>query len=822
MKSKILLPLIAIIISCSVTAQDAADIYMRLGKLREQTTVLYIAAHPDDENTRLITWLSKEKKCRTVYLSLTRGDGGQNLIGPELGVELGLIRTRELMAARAIDGGEQYFTRAYDFGFSKRPEETLTIWDREKVLEDIVRVIRTVKPDVIICRFPPDQRAGHGHHSSSAILAHEAFKAAADANRFKNIPEKGAFWKTNRIFWNTFNFGSNNTISDQQRKVDVGNYNPLIGKSYGELSAFSRSQHKSQGFGVPAQRGVQWEYFSGVDGDSLTEDLFTPTEDYYGRSSTGKEIREKTAEILSAFDFLHPEKSIPSLIQLHNTMEKWAAPEAFKKRKNEELEKIILDCIGVWAAVYTHSENYAVNDTIHATLQVISRNISGLTVTINHSGLLSGDTLLSLDIQKSVSRKLTLLGLSETTQPYWLQTLPANGMFTVPRAERIGTPWNPPATEIRLSFSYEGRQFNLMVPVQYKLTDPVRGEVYRPLVIQPVITGQLNETVSVFNTNAPRSYRLKLTSHRHDPDSVRILFPNEPNGWNCSIKDTLVYFGSKEKTISLTFTLQPGPTATTRDTLSIQFKNGKDNLTSVLAAQHIINYDHIPRITWFPPLQLEVIKTDVKTNTKKVLYIRGAGDEIPSTLRQLGIQVDEMDGIAMEEVQLKNYDAVITGIRAYNTDEALPQQYERIMNYIQNGGVFLVQYNTNSNLHPAKYMAPFPYQISRNRVTEEQAVVTIRETQHPVLNYPNKITAEDFTGWKQERGLYFASKIDSIYQRPLLMNDTGEDPQDGSLIIANYGKGRYIYTGLAFFRQLPAGVTGAIRLFANLIEKPTE
>lgn len=814
-----LLTVLIYILSYPLLAQDAADIYLRLSKLREQTTVLYIAAHPDDENTRLITWLSKEKKCRTVYLSLTRGDGGQNLIGSELGVELGLIRTRELMAAREIDGGEQFFTSAYDFGYSKRPEETLTIWDKEQVLEDMVRVIRSIKPDVIICRFPPDSRAGHGHHSSSAILAHEAFKAAADPGRFPGIPEKGAFWKTQRIFWNTFNFGSNNTITDQQRKVDVGSYNPLIGISYGELSAESRSQHKSQGFGVPAQRGTQWEYFSGIDGDTLNEDIFSPAIDYYGKTPAGKILRDEITSVISTFDFLHPEKSVPSLIDVLKKMKQWNAHEELKKRKIKELEKIILDCAGMWAASYAYSENYAVNDTIHASVQLISRNYPGITVSIDGMGLLNGDTLFRLEQQKPVQRKIVLQGIKEMTQPYWLITPPENGMFKLNNTSLTTTPWNPPAASIKLMITVGDVSIEHIIPVQYKLTDPVRGEVYRPLVIQPSITGHINESMSVFNNSKPRTYRLKLTWHRHEADSVRITLAGI-NGWTSSKKDTTIYFSEKEQTKSMLFRLNPESEVSRVDHLSFNYKTGKEKTASTISGQHIINYEHIPRITWFPPLQVQLIQTEVKTNTKKVLYIKGAGDDVPFVLRQLGIEVEETDGEKMDDIQLNQYDAVITGIRAYNTDIALPQQFEKIMNYIQQGGVFLVQYNTNSNLHPAKYMAPYPYQISRNRVTEEQAVVTLKNENHPVLNYPNKITQADFNGWKQERGLYFAAKIDSTYQRPLLMNDTGEEPQDGSLIIADYGKGRYIYTGISFFRQLPAGVTGAIRLFVNLIEKP--
>lgn len=801
-------------------AQDAADIYLRLGKLREQSTVLYIAAHPDDENTRLITWLSKEKKCRTVYLSLTRGDGGQNLIGAELGVELGLIRTRELMAARKIDGGEQFFTRAFDFGYSKKTEETLSLWDREKILEDVVRVIRTIRPDVIICRFPPDQRAGHGHHSASAVLAHEAFKAAADPEKFKDMPEKGAVWKTERIFWNTFNFGSNNTTAENQKKTDVGGFNPLLGKSYGELAAESRSQHKSQGFGVPAQRGTQWEYFTGVDGDTLSADIFSPAQDYYRAYTGGNVIRQLMDSALLQFDFLAPASSVPLLLRLHQLLQNWAAPAYFKSRKIKELEQLITDCLGLWMAAYSFTENYAAGDSIHVTFQSVCRTAADVRLELKDTRIEKGDTVVALETQKVFSRKLVLKGSDILTQPYWLYTPHSKGLFHIQDSSMTGSAWNQPVISLPVTCTIGTTRLVLNVPVQYKLTDPVRGEVYRPLVIQPPLTASLSEAVSVFNNERPRTYTLKLTWHRHVPDSVQLFLPSGHAAWIFSVRDTTLYFSGKEAVVTVSFTVRPGQNMSGPASLSFRYRTSKEKEPAPLWGQHILQYDHIPRITWFPGLTLEVRKAEITTHAKKLLYIKGAGDEIPPMLRQLGITVEEVDGTALEDLTLTNYDAIVTGIRAYNTDPNLPLQFNKLMQYVSEGGVMVVQYNTNNNLQPMKVMAPYPFQISRNRVTEEDATVTFPLADHPLLHMPNKITAEDFNGWVQERGLYFASGVDSVYQFPLQMHDTGEEEQNGSLIVANYGRGRYIYTGLSFFRQLPAGVTGAFRLFANLISPP--
>ncbi len=808
------------VLTLKCEAQSSADIYQRLLKLREHSTVLYIAAHPDDENTRLITWLSKEKNFRTAYLSLTRGDGGQNLIGPELGVDLGLIRTRELMAARSIDGGEQFFSRAFDFGFSKRPDETLHIWEKEAVLEDIVRVIRTVRPDIIICRFPPDNRAGHGHHSSSAILAAEAFKAAADPQRFPGIPEQGAAWKATRIFWNTFNFGGNNTTSESQLKTDVGGFNAVLGKSYGELAAESRSQHKSQGFGVPAQRGVQIEYFSAVDGDTSITDLFQFDDQYFQSSATGKKLKAAIDNVISSYNFQHPELSVNSLLSLLPMMESWEAPAFFKSRKKAELQQLITDCMGLWTAVYTENESYAINDTIHATVQMIARNFAGVQVHILPTGLFSGDTTIQLTTQELISQRIIFQGIKKTTQPYWLEKEHTKGLFHVTNTSLIGQPWNDAAANVQAEITVNGSVFQITIPAQYKLTDPVRGEIYRPLTIKPAVTVTLHEETAIFTSTTEKKFSLDIIWNSQQKDSVVIscLLKSNP-AWKSSFRDTILFFQSKNEEKRLTFTVRPTSLQVADEKLNFTYNSIQRKEQQSLQSVREINYDHIPKITWFPPLSLALKSADIKTTAKRVLYIKGAGDNVAAMIRQLGVITDEIDAPKLEELQLENYDAIITGIRAYNTSPDLPKYFDKIKSYIAAGGIYLVQYNTNNNLHPVQFMAPSPYQISRNRVTEENATVRFLVPDHPLLNTPNKITENDFKGWIQERGLYFATKIDSSYQNILMMHDEGEPDQEGSLIVTKYGKGTYIYTGLSFFRQLPAGVTGAFRLFANLISK---
>jgi len=798
------------------SAQSSADILKRLKKLRNPNTVLFIAAHPDDENTRLITWLSKEKGFRTAYLSLTRGDGGQNLIGSELGVELGLIRTRELMAARSLDGGEQFFTSAYDFGYSKSTDETLRFWDKEKVLEDMVYVIRKIRPDVIICRFPPDKRAGHGHHSASAYLAAEAFRRASDPASFHwQLPATG-IWNPERIYWNTYNFGSGNTTSESQFQIDAGGYDPLSGMSNGEVAALSRSQHKSQGFGVPAQRGIQKEFFLAVDGDSACTHVFDDVIDHWTKLPGGKAVAAALDKVIRNFDLRSPKESIASLVKIRSMILQLPA-DPFTRRKLAELDDILPDLAGFWAAAYAFSEKYVAGDTVHVSIQAISRLSDSLSLSVDTIGNGLPTCSVALPFQKLQNRKAIISSGKGITQPYWLMKLPSGGMFSLGDSTLRTEPWNPPALSITGKLKMSGMDIPVDIPVSFKLTDPVKGELIQPLVMTPLVTGTLSQTVSVFHQAEKRTYKLKLSFHGSSPDTVQIILNDyDRDSWSVSFRDTLVYFKEKGEEQELQVQVTPLIMGPINHNISFSYRETGKTDTEVLTGFREISYDHIPKITWFPELKVRLQMVPMKVPSKRVLYIKGAGDFIPETMRQLGWKVDEKEASEIDSVSTSQYDAVITGIRAYNTDKRLPSLYGKLMDYVRSGGVYIVQYNTNSNLHPSKIMAPYPFSITRNRVTEEDAEVRFLSPSHQLLNAPNRITAGDFEGWVQERGLYFAGKMDSSYTDVLSMNDEGEEPSGGSLICAGWGKGMYIYTGLSFFRQLPAGVPGAWKLFVNL------
>lgn len=783
-------------------------------RLRQSISVLYVAAHPDDENTRLITWMSKEKAYRTSYVSLTRGDGGQNLIGSELGVELGLIRTRELMSARELDGGTQYFTSAVDFGYSKTSDETLRKWNHDRVLEDLVRIIRTVQPDVIICRFPPDKRAGHGHHAASAVLAEEAFKKAGDSLAFRQTPGFPSPWQARRIVWNTFRFGSNNTITAGQPWIDAGGFDPTSGYSNGELAAMSRSQHKSQGFGVALQRGTLKEYFTAVAGDTVFNDPFERLQDRWLSYPYGGVMARQIDKLIDQFDFLHPDASLPELLRLRSMMLE-QAQDPWLQYKLSEVESLITGCMGLWTSAYSLREHVVVGDTFSVDVQVLVRNKVSASCRI--SPISHGDTVKKMELtpQQVSSLQLVLRAPSKPSQPYWLESAGEDGCFGKHAGGMCIEPWSRPSISVPVLISLGDQTLLIEIPVEYKRTDPVKGELVNEVSVVPVLTGDIEQKTVVFSSGSVKTVQLNLTYHGNVRDSFRLVV-DAGNDWHCTYDTLLIFDGeSRKKQISLLLKPTDFSSAGTGNVV-FQFVNTSGR-TEQLYRMREIEYPHIPKITWFPECALKL--TSVKLNVKpcRIVYVEGAGDEVAGILKQIGYEVLVTDADGLMKTDLKDVAAIVTGIRAYNTDKKLPEAREKMMQFVRNGGRLIVQYNTNSNLHPGSVMAPFPFSITRNRITEEDAQVTFVDTSHALLNQPNRINQNDFRGWIQERGLYFAGDIGSNYTDLLKMADTGEDPMGGSLICTELGKGMFIYTGLSFFRQLPNGNPGAIRLFCNLI-----
>ena len=780
-------------------ALNAAEIAQGIATLSIKGSVLYIAAHPDDENTRLLAYLAKEAKVRTAYLSLTRGDGGQNLIGNEQAELLGQIRTQELLAARNVDGAGQFFSRANDFGFSKTSAETFKIWGKEQILADAVWIIRKFRPDVIITRFPEDTRAGHGHHAASAIIAREAFVAAADPKQFPEQLKKGVtVWQAKRILWNTYNFGGNNTTAPDQLKINVGVYNPLLGKNYGEIAAISRTNHKSQGFGSALQRGEAFEYFSHTAGELAKTSLF----DGINLGLSNKEVISLLAKIQQQYQLNQPAASLPDLLKL----KKLAVKE--QGFNYQLLDEMIAACAGLWAEAVVPEASYAVGDSIAVTVNAIYRATIPLKVKASINGK-------GIDLQEnrlSSARYGIKVNPSDITQPYYLRKEHPIGYYVIDKQEEIGYPENPSSLKVKATFSLNDESIEFNLPILYKSTDPIKGELYQPLVIAPQVTASLSDQAYLFVNQQPKNIEVNLKAFTKNVSGE--LIPILPKGWKASPEKIVFKFTQKGDIQLAVFQITPNAGSTT-GSLRLQVKTSGQTESKGFKT---IRYDHIPNINLFPEAIVKLEVADLKIAGKRIAYIDGAGDLVANALQQVGYQVVHLSPSQVLLNDLSGYDAIVTGVRFFNINEEAKNIYSKLMDYVKNGGVLLEQYNVNNGLKTSTF-GPYPFRLVNKRVTEEDAVVTFTKPGHAALNYPNKITNKDFEGWVQERGLYFAEDIDPKYETVLRMNDTGETTSDGSLLIADYGKGKFVYTSLSFFRQLPAGVSGAYRLFANLLAK---
>ncbi len=814
---------------CEANAQTpksytSAEILLQLKKLNVLGSVLYIAAHPDDENTRLLTYLANEKLYRTGYLSLTRGDGGQNLIGDEQGVDLGLIRTQELLAARRIDGAEQFFSRAFDFGYSKSPEEAMKFWGHDKILSDVVWVIRKFRPDVIITRFPTTGEGGHGHHTASAILAGEAFEAAADPTKFPEQLKYVSVWQAKRLLWNTFNFGTTNTQSENQFKMECGDYNPILGKSYGEIAATSRSQHKSQGFGVPAQRGSVIEYFKTIKGEAPVNNLMDGVNTGWDRLLFGGELISRPAKednvenavdkIIKAYSVEHPEKSIPLLVKLYSRVES-VSDGYWKDQKLKAINDLIQNCSGLFIEATTNTRYAVQGDSLKINMVVNNRLGANILSADAH---LNDDYVIFDQLKKNENSVKTYSMLikpnEKITQPYWLQSPMDKGSFNVTDQQQIGKAESDPFSVI-FSMLVEGKEFKFTKPVRYKYTDPVKGELYQPITILPKVEVNYNGNVFLSINSKPVDIGTQVRSNL--PDASTYTVTKQSTAKISNSNNPFVFKNSAANIVNnetSTFTFND-VNADYVEEIKLQAGDGENIFHQYKKS---IEYDHIPSIVYFHEATAKLSRIDLKTEGNYVGYIPGAGDKIPEALVAMGYKVVTLKETDIKASNLKQFDAIVTGVRAYNTNDWMSNVYDELMQYVKDGGVLLVQYNTSNKIGPVKAkISPYPFFISSNRITDEEAKVNFLLPDHPALNYPNKITDKDFDGWIQERSIYHAEKLDTAYKAIFSMKDPGEQEQNGSLIIANYGKGRFVYTGLVFFRELPAGVPGAYRLFANLI-----
>jgi LmbE family N-acetylglucosaminyl deacetylase len=810
------------------------EIRQALEKLDTLGSAMMIGAHPDDENTALIAWLARGRHVRTSYLSLTRGEGGQNLIGSEQGDEMGVIRTQELLAARKIDGGEQYFTRAIDFGFTKSADETLSDkWPRDKVLGDVVWNIRRFRPDVIILRFTGTPRDGHGHHQSSAILGREAFAAAADPSRFPEQLQYVQPWQAKRLMMNMATFTTQQEkeamATPGRLELDLGEYSPELGYSYGEIAGMSRSQHRSQGMGSAERKGSQKNYLVTLAGDTATKDPFEGVDIGWGRLKGGAAVGDQVGQALAAFVPAHPEELLPRLAKVRPLIA--AIDDPLARRKLKELDELMALSSGL--SLEAQADKFSV--TPGANLKV---NFTA-TVRSSANATLTGIRLTGMEDAPVVNLASAVLVNNQPSQyaatvhvpvgqpysgPYWLAYPKDGEMYSVKDPREIGNADNAPVLEAIFSLKIAGTEVELTRAVQHRYVDRVYGELVRPLAVVPPVAVALEEKALVFLDNKPSRVEVPVRSNAGKESGDVHL--EVPAGWKVEPATRHFELAITDEQTNVDFDLT-APVGDAKGTLKAVAQVG-DRAVSV--GTEVIQYPHIPVQTLFPPAQAALVRTDVKVLSRSVGYVMGAGDEVPQALRQMGCDVTLLMPDDLAHGDLSKYDAIVTGVRAWNVRPDLRAHYSRLYEYAQKGGTVVVQYNVPeaggpgaTGVTPAdntilEHIGPYPIRISRtDRVTVEEAPVTYPNPQISLLQSPNKIVPADFEGWVQERGLYFADQWDPKYQTVLSSHDPGEMPLAGGLLYTRLGKGAYIFTAYSWFRELPAGVPGAYRIFANLL-----
>lgn len=786
-------------------------IYQKLKQLNTLGTVMYIAAHPDDENTRLISFLVHNDNVKTVYLSLTRGDGGQNILGNEQGAALGLIRTLEMQEARKIDGAEQIYTSVIDFGFTKTPNETFTFWNKNKVVDEIIDAIQLYKPDVVITRFPTTGEGGHGQHTASAIAAQEAFRTIAQRNTQKGNPQ---LWLPKRLLFNAFRFGNRNTTNENQFKLPINQYDPILGESYSENAGRSRSMHKSQGAGTPQTMGVYNEYFQLLEGEDMQSSLYDNIDTSWSRIGR-EDIKKEMQNIIATFDFAHPEKSIAALINIRKKINEKVKDTFWQKRKLEEIDQIILSCAGVTIEALTEKQEAFRNETLQINLQIISRypnQVSIRQIDYNaavNSTELSQPVLMQSDSVYRFSQRVKIAKNEPYSQPYWLSKTPKNNRFRY--TQKYGYPLNEPALNASVTLNIQGAIITVKAPYTYKRLDPIRGDVWETLRIIPDVSLIPVNKLLVYEENKTQNIPIRLQV-AHTLQNSRLMASVE-NKILSEVKiknllagqDTIIHITIEGKKLNqnindkdVTFLL-----ITDNDTFS--------------HSKNLIAYHHIPEVNYYTAATAKAIMKTWQCTARKIGYVEGAGDYVASVLQMCGLEVNFLTSKNFTNLaSLMQYDAIVIGVRTYNTNNHIASWQSLLHQYVQNGGKLIVQYNTNQNLK-VKEIGVYPFKLSRNRVTEEDAKVTFLNPDNVLLNRPNTITEKDFDNWVQERGVYFPSEWDNKYQTVLSMHDKNEAKLESAILYTPYGKGHFIYTSLVFFRQLPAGNAGAIKLMMNML-----
>jgi LmbE family N-acetylglucosaminyl deacetylase len=841
-----------------------------LAKLNVLGSVLMIGAHPDDENNAVMAYLSRGLKARTGYLSCTRGEGGQNLLGQEQGALLGVLRTQELLAARRDDGGAQYFTRAIDFGFTTSADETMANWGHDRTLADIVWVIRQQQPDVIILSFSGTPSDGHGHHQASAILGKEAYDAAGDPSRFPEQLKWVRPWRARRLMRSRFaplnppvalSGGRGGAVPGQQTaapgqqtaapgqqaagagrgpgrgldpfpnqpviKLETGDFDPVIGRSYREISVISRNEHRSQGQGAPIVYGTSESLLSFVAGVMPNKGVLDGVNTSWTRVPGAGRTGELLAQAESEFDDLHPERTVATLLEARPAIAALARDgQSWAQWKLEELDEAIALCAGLRTEAQADAPSFAPGGAAKISLTALRR--SGLPIIlagIHLSGWGDAETgvrnrALEYNKPEVTTVPVPISATQPYSQPFWLKEPHEPGSYNIPDQTLIGRADIMPEVVARFDFTLHSAPFSITRPVHYRAADPSKGEYIRPVVVEPPIAIDLPAQNFVFPAGAARDFSLQIRAlSANQSGEVRL---ETPQGWKvtpASASFDLKEAGSEQE---VRFRLTPPPGSVLGNFKVI----AKSAAAEVSTGVDVIPYSHIPAQTVLTPAEGMLSAVPLKVLARRVGYVMGSSDRVPEALRQMGCQVDLLDDKELASGNLSVYDAIVTGVRAYSVRPDLRAAQQRLLDYAKNGGTLVVQYNNGADarISPSvaealNHLGPYPFTFGRDdaRVTDETAPVKVLLPASPILNIPNKIGPADFDGWVQERGLYFSNKWDPKYETPIETHDKGNPELAGGMLYARYGKGVYIFTAYSWFRELPAGVPGAYRIFANLI-----
>jgi LmbE family N-acetylglucosaminyl deacetylase len=811
--------LVTLLIPAHMRAQrdlsGAARIQQSLDRLTVVGSMLMIAAHPDDENTALLAYMARGRHLRTGYLSLTRGEGGQNFIGPEQGESLGVIRTQELLAARKIDGAEQFFSRAIDFGFSKTADESLAKWGHDAILSDVVWTIRRFRPDVIVLRFSGTPRDGHGQHQASALLGKEAYEAAADPSKFPQQLRWVKPWRAKRLMWNMFGWTremkqANEAVKDKLT-IDSGEYNPVLGYSYEEIAGMSRSEHRSQAMGVPQQKGPSKDSFSPVAGDKATNDLFDGVDLTWNRIAGGKPVGDLLEQADRGFDPKHPQRTVALLLAARKAAAGLQDPYADSKRT--DIDEAIALCAGLW--MEASAKNYMVTPgaELSVSANVIARSSVPLRlerVELEGAGSASDNAALALASNELVERKLTVRIAADAplTQPYWLREPRQGDRYTVTDQSMLGLAQGPAPLEAKFVIAVDGQQIEYRRPVWHRFVDTARGERTRPLEVVPPVEINMPATAMLFPTSAAKDVEVALKAPTAGYSGTAKV--NVPAGWQVEPAERAFKLTAAGEQQTMSFHVTPSAAAS-RGEITV-------TVGANIHGMHVINYPHITPQTLYPIASAPVARVNAQTLARRVGYIMGPGDDMPEAIRQLGCEVTLLDAEALASGDLSHFDAIVTGVRAHSSRPDMLANKARLLEYVHNGGTLVVQYNRpEGDFTPKDTIGPYPFRIGHERVTVEEAPVEFVKPDHPLVQSPNRITASDFEGWVQERGLYFAVEWDPKYETVFSSHDPNDKPLPGGTLYAHYGRGAYVFTAYSWFRQLPAGVPGAYRIFANLL-----